>query len=732
MADNHNGIKKLAAPILSITTLKDPPPAQKTNLPGNDPVLRTYLQLTKQRRFMDANEIAKTDASTHQTLHSLSREEVNRRFDVAPNTAGPFTAPEQTLLMPAAALGKDHFVQELADKGANLDAQDAHGLAAIHFAVGTGNAREGDLSAPPSPALATLVREGADLDLLSTCGRDTTKPARWPQTDEPRRGRTAIDVAVASELAHGAPPEVLLECGVENSGGVSGNVTQKIADARFLLKSGADVTADYELIESTLYSAMLTPPGPLKEGWKRLLEESLPKVTKDLGGWRDLDEVGREALRYAIEKPFSTGYGPFGPGTAFFESGTTEVLELVLANKVGLDLDDGILTRLRQLSELGAKGNASAWADLKAGLRALVRAGLPNDGVFSLRENGYSADYSPLFYAVSHRLPADVTGLLFEGKTQPQVDRRFGDTGMTSLMEAAAEGWAEGRRSALGNLELLLTKGANPNLADSEGSSALHHAAREGFAEAVRALLESPKLETRERTRKNHAGEDPMLLGAASSDEVLHELMAKGIRADDRVLEVSLRKGRSAAAVDELLGHGAKARASYTGALFEGGPETRYEPIHLLRADARWTLDKENPRTAMLDMLLKNGAAIDAVTGEGQTALGRTLGRILDGTTVGSSEAADAWDYGRLLLTRNADPNVAVSRSDATLVWRRAVDWTRGFIHDAAGQHQDRFTLTLARDFLVELEAKTNDAQGKGEIRRLREEIDARLKKTVY
>lgn len=182
------------------------------------------------------------------------------------------------------------------------------------------------------------------------------------------------------------------------------------------------------------------------------------------------------------------------------------------------------------------------------------------------------------------------------------IDNRRGksSSGLTALYLAIKYGHYE-------IVELLLSKGANPNERDVYGQSSLDIAAEKGHAHLIKILVEYG---AGIKGEKNEFGHPPLCY--ASNAQVAEALIANGA-------DVNWRNERGATPLHSIAGHGVTTAAEVVlthGADINAKDKWGNTPLH--RA-ANWG-EKE-----MIELLIAKGADINAENRRGETPLNRAV-----------------------------------------------------------------------------------------------------------
>ena len=214
-------------------------------------------------------------------------------------------------------------------------------------------------------------------------------------------------------------------------------------------------------------------------------------------------------------------------------------------------------------------------------------------------------------------------------------------------------------------VKLLLDKGADVNLADTGGTTALIDATRSSgpeYTAIVKLLVE--------RGADVRADDDAAILSAAknAAPETVRLLIAKGARVNatdkdsegDTVL-MQASSGASAATVEMLLSAGADINAT------NNNGETAL--IKAVSLDHRYS---PNERLPIIDLLLKKGADVNARDRKGRTPLFHSVVQYMSeaGGTIAHVEVV------KFLLDRGADVRATDEQGDTVLL--RAISAFRG------------------------------------------------------
>ena len=217
----------------------------------------------------------------------------------------------------------------------------------------------------------------------------------------------------------------------------------------------------------------------------------------------------------------------------------------------------------------------------------------------------------------------------------------------------------------VGLVKLLLDKGADVNLADTGGDTALIEAARDGgpvYTAIVKLLIE--------RGADVHADNDAAILRAAkyAAPETVRLLLSKGARVDasdkdsdgDTVL-MQAAGGASVATVEMLLSAGAN--------INETNEKGRTALMKAVTLDHRYDPKERLP---IIELLLKRGANINARDTSGMTPLLHSVVQYMSeaGGVIAHVEVV------QFLLDRGADVSASDEQGDTALV--KAVKAFRG------------------------------------------------------
>ena len=243
-----------------------------------------------------------------------------------------------------------------------------------------------------------------------------------------------------------------------------------------------------------------------------------------------------------------------------------------------------------------------------------------------LLENGADPDlqdengWTPLHLAARYGYARVATPLLEAGADPDRADR----DGLTPIMAAITAGNIDRVRTVILRL---LVNGADPNRQDSNGNSALHHAAMNNIAEAIPQLIKygaSPAL-------KNNDGQTPLDL--AKYGLIREQFLAAGANeADEEMLSIDTQLLEAVSAGD----------TAEAGRLLRAGAN----PEAVDSADSTTALYHAtvNGDGAMVELLIANGADVNSTGSAGYTAL----------EVAGMN---DSLDIVKILLEHGADPN---------------------------------------------------------------------------
>lgn len=480
-------------------------------------------------------------------------------------TTGSGTLTPGAELVLAARYGQADTVRRLLDSGVNIDARDALGRTALMAVAGEGSAS----------LLSLLLERGADPSLRDNDGADALVSALIKgRLDNARllldagadpegrgpSGETALMAAIRTGQA--AAVDFLLERGADPNVYTQDDIGDGYTPLMYAARYGRGPEGLHMMRQLVRYGAkpgIYRPSGETaltfaeRRGQRQMVEELRALGVRDeshyagkspglqlleairLGDLAKVQEVIAAGADVAFRNP-ANGVTPLASSAWY---GRSEILDLLLrsgapVNEVPHGLREeriavsSVPLAQRELLHAVARGDTALITAIRrddaAMLERLLRSGadvmVPNrqgdtPGLIAARL-GRTGILAALIEA---GLDPDVTG--FDRRIPYLLTRYAGQARLVPMIvEAARHGQSE-------TVALLLRAGANVDLADAEGRTALHAAVAEGHVDLVRLLLDygaGP-------SRADAAGESPLDLarrGGSAEIAALLESRAGG------------------------------------------------------------------------------------------------------------------------------------------------------------------------------------------------------------
>ena len=229
------------------------------------------------------------------------------------------------------------------------------------------------------------------------------------------------------------------------------------------------------------------------------------------------------------------------------------------------EIANAIKRKAREKNKLAMKlGDAALFGKLSKVQQLIAIGADPN----SMTKTGKSA----LMCAAMYGHTAVISALLTAGADPNlQGDEEF-DEGQTALMYIASSFFAQNRSEVI---QLLVENGADVNIQDDKGKTALHHAGRN--SDAVRALIEAGS----DIDILDNDGNTALMLGSFAIQQLLRQAGASEIGINDVALVEAVRQ-EDVAKVDELLQAGANINYQDGAALVAAASQGNIEIIDRL------------------------------------------------------------------------------------------------------------------------------------------------------
>lgn len=367
--------------------------------------------------------------------------------------ASPSLAPDSDVRFPVHEIiwnGHEDvlsFVQILLEHGVNIDLEDEQGVTAIASAVEKENLEVVHLllqkKAKPTFALSANFRR---VYILGLATRIRTTPIQ------------SLKMAQLM-LEHGL--DVNFRGSWDDTPLWSAALNGNLAVTRLLLDHGAFIDVQGRRGKTPLMVAIQYIPEPQVK-----VSKPLGKPLESLAQVQEHEDVARLLISSGANTNLRSSSGLTALHYAA-DAGSSKIVELLISHgaKVTVADNDG-LTALHRSARCGHENTTKLLLAQKVDLNALTL-------------NGWTA-----LHEAAYEGHANIVALLVDaGGDLNAIDR----SGNTALHRAAGEGLE--KNCSLGIIELLFSHGANPDIANEHGLTALHIAAKDGHDEIVESLL---------------------------------------------------------------------------------------------------------------------------------------------------------------------------------------------------------------------------------------------------
>jgi len=383
-----------------------------------------------------------------------------------------------TVLQCAAQQGHREVVQLLAERGANIEATDNGGSTALHRTTEQGHGE----------VVQLLLEWGANIEAADGNGSTALHHALFRGQREVVQLLVERGANIGATDSHGST--ALHHAALQGDREV----------VQLLVERGADIEATDILGLTALHHAVLRGH---REVVQLLLERGANIEAR--ASYQRSTPLHRTAERVVVQLLFERGaniearasYKGSTPLHCTTEQGDQEVVRLLLERGANVEATDNFgLTALHRTAEQGHREVVQLLLERGANIEARARY-KGSTPLHCTAEKGHLAVVQLLLERGANIEAADGSGLTALHRTAEQGHRevvqllleRGANTGatdnfgLTALHRTAKQGHRE-------VVQLLLERGANIEATDSHGSTALHHAVLRGQRELVQLLLE--------------------------------------------------------------------------------------------------------------------------------------------------------------------------------------------------------------------------------------------------